>query len=164
MNLIVFLLFIFISSCVQIEIRDKRPTAPRYTPKPQEAPKPKELPRNIPREDQVVVAMPVKGTPVKSGRGYFINTSCDEFFRALENGKVLYAGDDLKVYGLVVMVEQENGYISVYTRAGSLFVKKGERVKKSQVLGSVGKYGRECGIGFELRLQDGSPISFEFSR
>ncbi|WP_333785264.1 peptidoglycan DD-metalloendopeptidase family protein [Thermocrinis sp.] len=161
---IVFLLFIFISSCVQIEIREKRPTAPRYTPKPQEAPEPKEPPKDLPKEKPVVAPMPVKGTPLKSGRGYFINTSCNEFFRALENGKVLYAEDDLKGYGLVVMVEQENGYISVYTRAGSLFVKKGERVKKSQVLGKVGKHKENCGIGFELRLQDGSPISFEFSR
>ncbi|WP_052178066.1 murein hydrolase activator EnvC family protein [Thermocrinis jamiesonii] len=152
----VFLLFIFISSCVQIEIRDKKPTAPKYTPKPQEAVKPKEQP--------VVVPMPVKGTPTKSERGYFIKTACGEFFRALENGKVLYAGDDLKSHGLVVMVEQENGYIAVYTKAGNLFVKKGEMVKKAQVLGRVGRDRENCGIGFELRLQDGSPINFEFSR
>ncbi|WP_448583362.1 peptidoglycan DD-metalloendopeptidase family protein [Thermocrinis sp.] len=93
-----------------------------------------------------------------------MKTSCDEFFRALDNGRVLYAGDDIKSYGLVVMVEQENGYISVYTRAGSLFVKKGEKVKNAQVLGKVGRHGEKCGIGFELRLQDGSPVSFEFAK
>ncbi|WP_448583358.1 hypothetical protein [Thermocrinis sp.] len=69
MILTVFLLFIYISSCVQIEIRDKRPTAPRYIPKPQETPKPKEPPKEIPKEDRIVVAMPVKGTPERSGRG-----------------------------------------------------------------------------------------------
>jgi septal ring factor EnvC (AmiA/AmiB activator) len=50
---------------------------------------------------------------------------------------VLYAGDDLKGYGWVVMVEQEDGYITVYTRAERVFVKKGESVKKSQVLGRL---------------------------
>jgi len=179
-TLTALLSLIYISSCVQIEIRDKRP----YTPRPKEPPRPtepvKELPkepakevpkdkpeeqkRQIPKDEYVKVAMPVKGTPVKAQRGYFIRTSCDEFFRSVEEGRVLYAGDDLKNYGWVIMIEQRDGYMSVYTRAENSFVKKGERVRKAQVLGKVGKQGNQCGIGFELRLQDGSPINFEFIR
>ncbi|MFZ8784312.1 hypothetical protein [Thermocrinis sp.] len=43
--------------------------------------------------------MPVKSVPIRTQRGYFIKSSCDESFRAVEKGKVLYAGDDLKGYG-----------------------------------------------------------------
>jgi murein DD-endopeptidase MepM/ murein hydrolase activator NlpD len=164
-----FLLITFINSCVQIEIRDRRPPVYRKQetpPKPpKEVPKPKEPTREPevkpPTVEVPKVPMPVKGVPIRSHRGYFIKSSCDEFFRAVEKGKVLYAGDDLKGYGWVVMVEQEDGYITVYTRAERVFVKKGESVKKGQVLGKVGKQGQDCGIGFELRLKDGSPINFE---
>jgi murein DD-endopeptidase MepM/ murein hydrolase activator NlpD len=165
----VFLLITSINSCVQIEIRDKKPPVYRKQetpPKPpKEAPKPKEPAREPevkpPTVEVPKVPMPVKGVPIRSHRGYFIKSSCDEFFRAIERGKVLYAGDDLKGYGWVVMVEQEDGYITVYTRAEKIFVKKGESVKKGQVLGKVGKQGQDCGIGFELRLKDGSPTNFE---
>ena len=153
-TLTTLLSLIYISSCVQIEIRDKRPYTPRST----------EPVKEIPKDEYVKVAMPVKGTPVKTQRGYFIRTSCDEFFRSVEEGRVLYAGDDLKSYGWVIIIDQNDGYISVYTRAENSFVKKGERVRKAQVLGKVGKQGNQCGIGFELRLQDGSPINFEFIR
>jgi septal ring factor EnvC (AmiA/AmiB activator) len=67
----------------------------------------------------------------------------------------------LYTLGDLVMVEQEDGYITVYTRAERVFVKKGESVKKGQVLGKVGKQGQDCGIGFELRLKDSSPVNFE---
>jgi len=132
---------------------------------PKEAPKPKEPTREPevkpPTAEVPKVPMPVKGVPIRTQRGYFIKSSCDEFFRAVERGRVFYAGDDLKGYGWMVMVEQEDGYITVYTGAERVFVKKGESVKKAQVLGKVGKQGQDCGIGFELRLKDGSPINFE---
>jgi hypothetical protein len=173
--IITFLLLTSINSCVQIEIRDRKPPVYRKQetpPKPpKEVPKPKEPasepeakpPTEVkpPTAEVPKVPMPVKGIPIKSQRGYFIKSSCDEFFRSIERGRVLYAGDDLKGYGWVVMVEQEDGYITVYTRAERVFVKKGESVKKGQVLGKVGKQGQDCGIGFELRLKDGSPINFE---
>jgi hypothetical protein len=156
----VFLLITSISSCVQIEIRDRRPPVYRKQETPPEPPK-REPEVKPPTAEVPKVPMPVKGFPIRSHRGYFIKSSCDEFFRAVERGKVLYAGDDLKGYGWVVIVEQEDGYITVYTKAERVFVKKGESVKKGQVLGKVGKQGQDCGIGFELRLKDGSPINFE---
>lgn len=166
----IFLLIISINSCVQIEIRDRRPPVYKKQETPSQPTKKVPKPKETTKEPKVKppttgvpkVPMPVKGVPVRSYRGYFIKSSCDEFFRAVERGKVLYAGNDLKSYGWVVIVEQEDGYITVYTKAERVFVKKGEIVKKGQVLGKVGKQGQECGIGFELRLKDGSPINFEF--
>jgi hypothetical protein len=165
----VFLLITSINSCVQIEIRDRKPPVYRKQEIPPQPPK--EVPKtNEPTMEPEVkpptagvlrVPMPVKGIPIRSHRGYFIKSACGEFFRAVERGKVLYTGNDLKFYDWVVMVEQEDGYITVYTRAERVFVKKGEIVKKGQVLGKVGKQGQDCGIGLELRLKDGSSTNFE---
>jgi len=76
------------------------PQPPKEVPKPKEpARKPEVKP---PTAEVPKVRMPVKGVPIRSHRGYFIKSYCDAFFRAVEKGKVLYAGDDLKGYGWVV--------------------------------------------------------------
>lgn len=107
------------------------------------------------------VKLPVKGVIERTERGVFIKTSCNEFFRAVEDGTVIYSGNSLRQYNWVVMVNQKDGFISVYAKAESSFVKKGETVKKSQVLGKVGRSGETCGILYELRTEDGSPIKFD---
>ena len=40
---------------------------------------------------------------------------------------------------LILMVEGDEGLVYVYAKAGSILVKRGERVKKSQPLGRVGE-------------------------
>ena len=101
---------------------------------------------------------PLKGKPVKEGRGYFIRSSCNKFFRAVEAGKAIYVGKDLKAYGWTVIVKQRDGYLGVYTRTGELFVKEGEKIRRRQLLGKVGKRKGICGIYFELRDRRGKPI------
>ena len=120
--------------------------------------------REVSSEGLLKVKSPLRGIPEKRERGYFIRSSCDEFFRSVEDGTVLYSGNDLKTYGWVVMVDQKDGYISVYAKAGNSLVKKGEKVKRGQVLGKVGKEESGCGILYELRLSDGSPVRFELER
>lgn len=107
--------------------------------------------------------MPVKGQPSRSDRGFYIKTSCGEFFRSVSDGKVLYAGNDLKNYNWVVMVESD-GFVYVYAKAGSSLVKKGERVAKGQTLGKVGQNPEGCGILFEVRNTEGKPVDFELLR
>lgn len=162
---IIFLLFLtFLSSCglIHIELRDI--STHKETPhQPKEIPKRKEEEKESPTVSRIFVKMPVRGTPIKTKRGYFIKTSCDEFFRATEEGRVLYAGDDLKSYGWLVMVDTGR-YIAVYGKAQKLFVRKGEKVRRWQVLGKVGKSTDVCGITFEVRDHDGMPINFELER
>ncbi len=162
------LFLIFLSSCglVHIEIRDKsqptRRSSPRVETKPQaEAPR-KPMPETAPKERTgLKVELPVRGRLEKTERGYFIHTSCGEFFRSVSEGRVLYSGDDIKNYYWVVMVESEEGLVYVYAKGESALVKRGERVKKGQPLGKVGKYGETCGILFEVRDTEGKPLNFE---
>ncbi len=167
MKPIAFLLLTFLSACgiVQIEIRDKSPQREvKKTQTPQER-KPttqqREEPTTKPQGETLRVAMPVRGKIARTERGYFITTSCDEFFRSVSNGRVLYAGNDIRNMGWVVMVDSEDGYIYVYARAGGSLVKRGETVRRGQPLGRVGNSGDSCGILFEVRDQEGRPVNFE---
>lgn len=104
---------------------------------------------------------PVRGRAVRTERGYHITTACGEFFRSVGEGKVLYAGDDIKGYGWVVMVRGEEDLVFVYGKAERLMVKAGERVVKGQVLGKVGSQPEGCGLLFEVRDPEGRPVNFE---
>ncbi len=176
------LLLIFLSSCglITVEVKDKQKTMPQ--PEPTKTSKKQEdwrelegvvLPglqrkehtqrhKALPSEG-LRVAMPLRGQPIKSERGYYIRSSCGEFFRSVSEGKVLYAGNDLKSYDWVVMVEGDN-FVYVYAKASSSLVKKGERVSKGQPLGKVGQSQEGCGILFEVRDAEGRPINFELLR
>ncbi|RLJ70750.1 peptidase M23-like protein [Hydrogenivirga caldilitoris] len=101
---------------------------------------------------------PVKGNFHKGERGFFIETKCSDFVRAVESGKVIYAGRDLENYGWVVIVEQSDGFVSVYGKLKDPWVKTGEGIKSRQVIGKVGEDKGTCGIYYELRDAYGKPI------
>ncbi|KFG68791.1 hypothetical protein JH26_15125 [Microvirga sp. BSC39] len=82
------------------------------------------------------IAVP-EGTPVK----------------ATEAGTVTYAGSEVKGYGNLVLIKHENGYVSAYAHNGSLNVKRGEQVKRGQVIATSGQTGNVTSpqLHFEIR-------------
>ncbi|SDR40612.1 Murein DD-endopeptidase MepM and murein hydrolase activator NlpD, contain LysM domain [Rhizobiales bacterium GAS191] len=73
--------------------------------------------------------------------------------RAAEDGTVAYVGDEIKGYGKLVLVRHSNGWVSAYANNGDLLVKKGEAVKRGQVLAKSGQTGNVASpqLHFELR-------------
>ncbi|MBV9567024.1 MAG: M23 family metallopeptidase [Hyphomicrobiales bacterium] len=73
--------------------------------------------------------------------------------RAAEDGTVAYVGDEIKNYGKLVLVRHANGWISAYANNGDLLVKKGDNVKRGQVLAKSGQTGNVASpqLHFELR-------------
>ena len=73
--------------------------------------------------------------------------------RAAEDGTVAYVGDEIKGYGKLVLVRHANGWVSAYANNGDLLVKKGETVKRGQVLAKSGQTGNVASpqLHFELR-------------
>ena len=63
---------------------------------------------------------------------------------AVNDGKVIFAGRK-GGYGNVVKIRHRGGYVSLYAHQSRIRVKKGERVKKGQVIGYVGSTGRSTG-------------------
>ena len=88
------------------------------------------------QNDGINIAVP-ENTPVK----------------AAEDGVVACAGSELKGYGNLVLVRHANGFVTAYAHASELNVKKGETVKRGQVIGKAGSTGNVTGpqLHFEVR-------------
>lgn len=86
--------------------------------------------------DGINIAVP-EGTPV----------------RAAEGGTVVHADDALKGYGKLVLIRHPNGYVSVYAHNSELKVKRGESVRRGQVIASSGQTGNVTApqLHFEIR-------------
>ena len=72
---------------------------------------------------------------------------------AAENGVVAYAGDELKGYGNLVLVRHDNGWVTAYAHADELLVKRGDQIKRGQVIAKAGRTGQvdQPQVHFELR-------------
>jgi murein DD-endopeptidase MepM/ murein hydrolase activator NlpD len=72
---------------------------------------------------------------------------------AAETGVVAYAGDELKGYGNLVLVRHDNGWVTAYAHADEILVKRGDRIKRGQVIAKAGRTGQvdQPQVHFELR-------------
>jgi murein DD-endopeptidase MepM/ murein hydrolase activator NlpD len=94
------------------------------------------------RNDGINIEVP-EGTPIK----------------AAEGGTVIYAGNELKGYGNLVLVKHPNGMVSAYAHASELLVKRDDVVMRGQTLGKVGATGNveRPQLHFEIR-QGNKPV------
>jgi murein DD-endopeptidase MepM/ murein hydrolase activator NlpD len=78
---------------------------------------------------------------------------------AAESGVVAYAGNELKGYGNLVLLRHDNGWITAYAHNDELSVKRGDRVRRGQVIAKAGNTGStdRPQLHFELR-QGSSPV------
>ena len=89
--------------------------------------------------------------------GVLITASEGNEVRAISHGRVAYA-DWLRGYGLLIIVDHGEGYMSLYGHNQSLFKETGDWVEAGEVIGSVGKSGGqdEAALYFEIRY-NGKP-------
>jgi murein DD-endopeptidase MepM/ murein hydrolase activator NlpD len=94
----------------------------------------------------------------KSGGNDGINISVPEgtSVRAAENGTVAYAGSELKGYGTLVLIRHPNGFVTAYANNGELNVKRGEVVKRGQVIAKSGQSGNVSSPQLHFELRKGS--------
>jgi murein DD-endopeptidase MepM/ murein hydrolase activator NlpD len=124
-----------------------------------------EMPQERKREDVEVkisrnsLPMPVDGKVSRNGRGITIATDCGKPVRAVDNGRVIYSGGDLKAYGNMIIVDHGD-FISIYAYNEKNLVKRGDRVSRGQQIALVGRRneGEECMLYFELRNKEGVPL------
>ena len=97
--------------------------------------------------DGINLAVP-EGTPVK----------------AAEDGVVAYAGNELKGYGNLVLVRHANGYVTAYAHASELLVKRGDSIKRGQVIAKSGQSGEVASPQLHFEIRKGStpvdPLQF----
>ncbi len=154
-----------------------RPRSPAPTrvaaPAPSTAPSAAPAPRAVPVKSQVVALTP----PPKMGGGFRwpvqgrvisgfgpregglhndgvnILVAAGTQIRAAENGIVVYAGNELRGFGNLLLVKHANNWTTAYAHADRLLVGRGDRVTRGQVIATVGQTGNvsRSQLHFEIR-------------
>ncbi|TMI99119.1 MAG: LysM peptidoglycan-binding domain-containing M23 family metallopeptidase [Alphaproteobacteria bacterium] len=125
-------------------------------------PLPESAPTGTTGNASVSLRWPVRGKVIQAfgpkstgGQNDGINVSVPEGtpIKAAEDGVVAYAGNELKGYGNLVLVRHSNGFVTAYAHASELAVKKGEAIKRGQVIGKAGATGNVTApqLHFEVR-------------
>jgi murein DD-endopeptidase MepM/ murein hydrolase activator NlpD len=91
------------------------------------------------QNDGINLAVP-EGTPIK----------------AADDGVVAYAGNELKGYGNLVLVRHSNGFVSAYANASTLLVKRGDTIKRGQVIANAGQTGNVTSPQLHFEIRKGS--------
>ena len=76
--------------------------------------------------------------------------------KAAETGTVAYAGSELKGYGNLVLIRHPNGFVTAYANNGELDVKRGDQVKRGQVIAKSGQSGNVASPQLHFELRKGS--------
>ncbi|MGH1349759.1 MAG: peptidoglycan DD-metalloendopeptidase family protein [Methyloligellaceae bacterium] len=76
--------------------------------------------------------------------------------RAAESGVVAYAGNELKGYGNLVLIRHKDKWVTAYAHNSRILVRRGQRIKRGQVIARAGKSGSvsQPQVHFELRKGD----------
>ena len=91
------------------------------------------------QNDGINLAVP-EGTPIK----------------AADDGTVAYAGNELKGYGNLVLIRHANGFVSAYANASELLVKRGDTIKRGQVIAHAGQTGNVTSPQLHFEIRKGS--------
>ncbi len=91
-------------------------------------------------------------------KGVLIDAKEGAEIKSVSTGTVVYSGI-LKGYGLMVIVEHDNGFMTLYAFNQSVYKHKGDHVEAGEVIASVGQSGGRIkpGLYFEIR-KNGKPI------
>lgn len=86
--------------------------------------------------DGINIAVP-RGAPIK----------------AAENGVVAYVGNELPGFGNLVLIKHRDGYTTTYAHSDAVLVKRGQQVKRGQVIAKAGSTGSvdRPQLHFEIR-------------
>lgn len=86
-----------------------------------------------------------------------INISAKEgaAISAADDGRVVYSGNELRGYGNLVLVKHDNGYMTAYAHTKDVTVKKGDTVKRGQIIAHVGKTGHVTSPQLHFSIRKG---------
>lgn len=91
------------------------------------------------RNDGINIEVP-EGTPIK----------------AAEGGQVIYAGNELKGFGNLVLVKHPNGFVSAYAHASELLVQRGDNILRGQTIAKVGATGSVSRPQLHFEIRNGN--------
>ena len=95
----------------------------------------------------------------RTSQGVLIAAPAGTTVKAVADGRVVFA-DWMNGYGLILIVDHGNGYMSLYAHNDALLKDAGDAVKRGDGLASVGNSGAQgrAALYFELR-RNGQPVN-----
>jgi murein DD-endopeptidase MepM/ murein hydrolase activator NlpD len=76
--------------------------------------------------------------------------------RAAEDGVVAYSGNELKGYGNLILLRHSNGFVTAYAHASELMVKRGDTVRRGQIIAKSGATGNVTAPQLHFEIRKGS--------
>ena len=103
--------------------------------------------------DGVLVGSPFGNRDGRSHEGIDLPAPVGTPVHAAGDGQVIYAGDGIRGYGNLVVIEHAGDLLTVYAHNSEILVHEGERVVAGQRIALVGQTGRASGphLHFEVR-------------
>ena len=73
--------------------------------------------------------------------------------QAAENGVVVYAGNELRGFGNLLLIKHADGWVTAYAHADTLKVGRGDQVRRGDIIATVGDSGNvgQPQLHFEIR-------------
>ena len=104
-------------------------------------------------------SLDVEGARARAGDyGIRILGTRGQDISAADGGKIMYAGDGLKAYGLLVIVQHSPEWLSAYGHNERILVKEGDQVRAGQQIATMGMGpGNAAMLHFEIR-RNGKPV------
>ncbi len=115
-----------------------------------------------PRRTGKQFSWPVKGTVISGfgakpgglhNDGINIAVKRGTDVRAAESGVVAYSGNELRGFGNLILLRHGGGWVTAYAHNNRLLVKRGDRIKRAQVIAKSGASGnvKSPQVHFEIR-------------
>ena len=90
---------------------------------------------------------------------FHITTRAGADIHAIARGRVVFA-DWLRGFGLLMILDHGDGYMSLYGENSSLYKGVGEWVDRGEVIAAAGNSGGQLRTGLYLELRkDGQPVN-----
>ncbi|HCC25523.1 MAG TPA: hypothetical protein DEP85_08485, partial [Holosporales bacterium] len=124
------------------EKKDKKPVAKAEKKKEKKVTKKSETEKKTSKE--VAFDWPVKGEVISSfspgDKNDGINIKVPEGtpVKAAADGTVMYAGNELKGFGNLLLIKHRDGWVTAYAHNSDLLVKKGDKVVQGQAIAKSG--------------------------
>ena len=133
--------------------------APRPRPQVATAPAPQVGGLGWPVSGSLLTAYGGRLPDGRSSTGVLIGAPAGTPVKAVADGTVVFA-EWMTGYGMLLIVDHGNGYMSLYAHNDALLKNAGDRVTRGETLASVGNSGGQgrSGLYFELR-QGGKPVN-----
>ncbi|WP_053067845.1 peptidoglycan DD-metalloendopeptidase family protein [Xenorhabdus khoisanae] len=102
---------------------------------------------------------PTSGTSIETNKnepGIKIFGERGQDILATENGRVVYAGDDLKGYKNLIVIKHSDTFLSAYANNNTVLVKEGDTVLRGKKIATMGEDASSAYLHFEIRKNGNS--------